>query len=191
MKKNIVFLFTTVLLVAILVGCSGGSSATDPADIKGETFDGGNVSALVPDGWMGFHGVDPEGWMAFHGTDYFDEYEEGYDPNVIQVCKGAKTEWDLLSKPYVMMTYFSPDNPMYEPSKDYYDEGADLEPITLGDYTWKGFTAKSLDTPIAMLWTGEYGEGQIQLMICLENGEKISLDDVDVQAIIASINISK
>ena len=53
---------------------------------------------------------------------------------------------DLLSKPYVMMTYFSPDNPMYEPSKDYYDEGADLEPITLGDYTWKGFTAKSLDT---------------------------------------------
>ena len=37
MKKNIVFLFTTVLLVAILVGCSGGSSATDPADIKGET----------------------------------------------------------------------------------------------------------------------------------------------------------
>ena len=44
MKKNIVFLFTTVLLVAILVGCSGGSSATDPADIKGETFDGGNVS---------------------------------------------------------------------------------------------------------------------------------------------------
>ena len=90
-----------------------------------------------------------------------------------------------------MISYFSPDNPMYEPSKDYYDEGADLEPITLGDYTWKGFTAKSLDTPIAMLWTGEYGEGQIQLMICLENGEKISLDDVDVQAIIASINISK
>ena len=66
-----------------------------------------------------------------------------------------------------------------------------LSPLRSEDYTWKGFTAKSLDTPIAMLWTGEYGEGQIQLMICLENGEKISLDDVDVQAIIASINISK
>ena len=176
MKKNIVSILVAVLLTAILAGCSGGPAATDPADIKGETFEGGNISALVPDGWMGFHGVD-----------FFDEYEEGYDPNVIQIYKG----WDQLSKPYVMMTYFSPDNPMYEPSKDYYDEGADLEPITLGDYTWKGFTAKSLDTPIAMLWTGEYGEGQIQLMICLENGEKISLDDVDVQAIIASINISK
>ena len=196
MKKNIVFLFTTVLLVAILVGCSGGSSATDPADIKGETFDGGNVSALVPDGWMGFHGVD-----------FFDEYEEGYDPNVIQIYKGAKSEWDQfstpyvmisyygpdnpMSTPYVMISYYGPDNPMYEPSKDYYEEGADLEPFTTGSYTWKGFTAKSLDTPIAMLWTGEYGEGQIQLMICLENGEKISLDDVDVQAILASINISK
>ena len=67
MKKNIVSILVAVLFTAILVGCSGGSSATDPADIKGETFDGGNVSALVPDGWMGFH-----------GTDYFDEYEEGY-----------------------------------------------------------------------------------------------------------------
>ena len=180
MKKNIVSILVAVLLTAILAGCSGGPAVTDPADITGETFDGGNVSALVPDGWMGFH-----------GTDFFDEYEEGYDPNVIQIYKGAKSEWDQFSTPYVMISYYGPDNPMFEPSKDNYDEGADLEPITLGDYTWKGFTAKSLDTPIAMLWTGEYGEGQIQLMICLENGEKISLDDVDVQAIIASINISK
>lgn len=180
MKKNIVSILVAVLLTAILAGCSGGSSVTDPADITGETFDGGNVSALVPDGWMGFH-----------GTDYFDEYEEGYDPNVIQIAKGAKTEWDLLSKPYVMVTYFSPDNPMYEPSKDYYEEGADLEPFTTGSYTWKGFTAKSLDTPIAILWTGEEGSDQIQVMICLENGDKISLEDADVQAILASINISK
>ena len=103
MKKLIALLLTAVSLTVILAGCSKGSAPTKPEDVKGETFEGGNISALVP-----------EGWMAFHGTDYFDEYEEGYDPNVIQVCKGAKTEWDLLSKPYVMMTYFSPDNPMYE-----------------------------------------------------------------------------
>ena len=56
MKKMNMFLFTVVLLTAILAGCSGGSSggssATDPANITGETFDGGNVSALVPDGWI-------------------------------------------------------------------------------------------------------------------------------------------
>lgn len=184
MKKMTALLLTAVLSTAILAGCSGGSSGDSsspaPADIKGETFEGGNISALVPEGWMGFHGMD-----------YFDEYEEGYDPNVIQICKGAESEWDQLTTPYVMISYFGLDNPMFEPSKDFYEEGADLEPITLGDYTWKGFTAKSLDTPIAILWTGEEGSEQIQLMICLENEGKISLEDADVQAIIASINISK
>ena len=87
MKKMIALLLTAVSLTAILAGCSKGSAPTKPEDVKGETFDGGNISALVPDGWMGFHGMD-----------YFDEYEEGYDPNVIQVCKGAKTEWDQLSR---------------------------------------------------------------------------------------------
>lgn len=180
MKKNIVFMLAAVLLTAMFAGCSGAPGETDSENITGETFDGGNISALVPDGWMGFHGVD-----------FFEEYEEGYDPNVIQIAKGAKSERDQFSTPYVMISYYGPDNPMFEPSKDYYDEGADLEPITLGDYTWKGFTAKSLDTPIAMLWTGEQGSGQILVTLCLENGDKISLEDADVQAIIASIQISK
>lgn len=96
MKKNIVFMLVSVLLTAILVGCSSTPAGTDPGDITGETFDGGNISALVPDGWMGFH-----------GTDYFEGYEEGYDPNVIQIAKGAKSEWDLFSKPYIMISSLS------------------------------------------------------------------------------------
>lgn len=180
MKKSILFILASVLLTAMLAGCSGTPAATDPADITGETFDGGNISALVPKGWMGFH-----------GTDYFEEYEEGYDPNVIQIAKGAESEWDLLSKPYIMIGYFGPDNPMVEPVKELYEETADIEPVTIGDYTWKGFTGKSIDTPIAVLWTGEEGSDQLQLTICLENGDKISLEDADVRAIIASINISK
>lgn len=180
MKKNILSILAAVLLTVTLAGCSGGPAVTDPADITGETFGDGNISALVPDGWMGFH-----------GTDYFEEYEEGYDPNVIQIAKGAKSEWDLLSTPYVMISYFGPDNPMMEPMKELYEESADIEPVTIGDYTWSGFTGKSIDTPIAILWTGEEGSDQIQVMICLENGDKISLEDADVQAIIASISISK
>ena len=180
MKKNILSILAAVLLTVTLAGCSGGPAVTDPADITGETFGDGNISALVPDGQMGFH-----------GTDYFEEYEEGYDPNVIQIAKGAKSEWDLLSTPYVMISYFGPDNPMMGPMKELYEESADIEPVTIGDYTWSGFTGKSIDTPIAILWTGEEGSDQIQVMICLENGDKISLEDADVQAIIASINISK
>ena len=164
----------------MLVGCSKDPAVTDPADITGETFDGGNISALVPDGWMGFHGAD-----------YFEEYAEGYDPNVIQIAKGAKSEWDLFSKPYIMISYFGSDNPMMEPTKEFYEEAADIEPITIGNYTWNGFTGKSIGTPIAVLWTGEEAADQIQITMCLENGDKISLEDADVQAIIASINISK
>lgn len=180
MKKNIVFMLAAVLLTAMFAGCSGAPGGTDSADITGETFDGGNFSALVPDGWMGFHGVD-----------YFEEYEEGYDPNVIQIAKGAESEADLLFRPYVMINYYAPDNPMMEPMKDLYEDAADLEPVTIGDYTWNGFTGTSFDTPIAVLWTGEQGSGQILVTLCLENGDKISLEDADVQAIIASIQISK
>lgn len=180
MKKNIVFVLIAVLLTSIFAGCSGAPAAKDPAEIKGETFDGGNISALVPEGWMGFH-----------GTDYFDEYEEGYDPNLIQIAKGAESDWDLFTTPYVMISYFGSDNPMMEPMKDLYEETADIEPVTIGDYTWKGFTGKSIGTPIAILWTGEEESDQIQVTICLENGDKISLEDADVQAIIASIKISK
>ena len=176
MKKNIVFILAVVLLIAMLAGCSGAN----PASIKGETFDGGNISALVPDGWMGFHGVD-----------YFEEYEEGYNPNVIQIAKGAESEWDVLFTPYIMINYYAPDNPMMEPMKELYEDVSDLEPVTIGDYTWNGFTGTSIDTPIAVLWTGEQGSGQILVTLCLENGDKISLKDADVQAIIASIQISK
>ena len=57
MKKNILSILAAVLLTVTLAGCSGGPAVTDPADITGETFGDGNFSALVPDGWMGFHGT--------------------------------------------------------------------------------------------------------------------------------------
>lgn len=121
MKKNIVFMLAAVLLTAMFAGCSGAPGETDSENITGETFDGGNISALVPDGWMGFHGVD-----------FFEEYEEGYDPNVIQIAKGAESEGDLFFSPYVMINYYAPDNPMMEPMKELYEDAADLEPVTIG-----------------------------------------------------------
>ena len=38
MKKNIVFMLVSVLLTAILVGCSSTPAGTDPGDITGETL---------------------------------------------------------------------------------------------------------------------------------------------------------
>lgn len=180
MKKAFVFLLAMLICLAAFTGCGAKGSATNvaqsPKEVKGETFDGGNLSALVPDGWM-----------AFHGGDVFGDYEEGYNPNVIQVCKGAKNEWDLFSKPYIQINYYGADTTMMAPDKDWYDNTADLDPMKLGDYTWNGFTGISADYPTAILWTEDGGDQfQISIWLEMEDG-KISLDDADVQAIIASI----
>ena len=63
--------------------------------------------------------------------------------------------------------------------------------IKTEDYTWEGFTAKSLGYPIAILFT-EVGDKQIQVSITLENGDqKITLEDDDVLAILEGIKIKK
>ena len=73
-------------------------------------------------------------------------------------------------------------------SSDWYDNVVDLEPKQIGNYTWNGFTCTSLDYPTAVLYTD--GDVQIQITMTLGNDDgKIAVDDVDVQAIIASIQV--
>ncbi|MDO4563442.1 MAG: membrane lipoprotein lipid attachment site-containing protein [Clostridia bacterium] len=175
MKKIISLLLVAIVAVAMLAGCSGGAKPTDPADVKGETFDGGNVSALVP-----------EGWMAFHGTDYFNDYEEGYDPSVINIVKDAKSELDMFTNPYVMINYYGPDS-YFMSSRDLYDDAKDIEPMEIGSYSWSGYAHEGYGYPTAVLEATD-GTISIQVTVILENGnKKISLDDAEVQAIIASI----
>ncbi len=204
-KKVIALLLALVLCTAMLVGCAGdkedktdegknntsdvtdegknntenvtdeGKNNTSNETAKGETYDAGNVSVLVPDGWK-----------AFPVTDVFEEYDGEYDPTAVQVCKGGEEEWDIFTKPYMQINYY-PDNSMYV-SSDWYDNVVELEPMQIGGYTWNGFTGTSLDYPMAVLYTD--GDVQIQVSITLENTDgKISLDDADVQAIIASIQV--
>ncbi len=183
MKKFWITLLALALAALTLCGCSGGgkdgggNAAQEPAQVTGETYDGGNLTVLVP-----------EGWMAFNGVDFFDEYEEGYDPNVVRIAKNAESEWDLFSKPYIEVEYYGPDASMVEPYRDAYEDPEDLEPLSLGDYTWQGFTGKSLmEQPMAVLWT-EKGEHQFQATLYLESGDsKISLEDAEVLAILESV----
>ena len=177
LKKVMALLLALVLCTAMLAGCEGGKGEAPKTagEVTGETYDAGNVSVLVPNGWK-----------AFPVSDMFDDYDGENDPTAVQVCKGGETEWDVFTKPYMQINYY-PDNTMYV-SSDWYENVVDLEPMQLGGYTWKGFTCTSLDYPTAILYTD--GDVQIQVSITLENeNEKISLDDVDVQAIIASIQV--
>jgi len=196
MKKVLVLLLAMMMCVAVFAGCGGGDKAPaetagspaasdseaneGAADVSGEVFDAGNVSVVVP-----------SGWKAFAVADVFAEEDDATDPNAIQIGKGAESEWDLFTKPYIQINYYGPETTMMEPDKEWYDGATDLEPIKAGDYTWKGFSGSSFDMPIVMLWTSD-GDHQFQasMWVEMENG-KISVEDADVQAILASVKVSK
>ena len=96
MKKVLALLLAAAMCAAALTGCGGGDKPkeTEKPDTKipevpGEVFDAGNVQALVPEGWKAFPQKDI---IADNGT---------MDPDVISICKGAETELDLMSKPFV------------------------------------------------------------------------------------------
>lgn len=178
MKRWILLALIVVLSAMMLIGCGGGGAqATDPAEVKGETYDAGNVSALVP-----------TGWKAFPATDLFDEYDGDNNPNTLYIYKGAKNEFDMFSCPGITINYYE-DATSFMSAKSFYDDAADIDPVELGAYTWNGYTATSVDYPYTIL-EGTDGEAAIQVSILMENGDKkISLEDVDVQAIIASIAV--
>lgn len=181
MKKFLAMMLVVMMVAAMFVACGEKEPATNGGEnggaVAGETYDTGAFTVVIPDGWK-----------AFAVKDSF-----GSDPNAdrvdaLQIIKGGKTEFDLLTKPYIQFNYYGENSSLMEPSKDWYDEAQDIEPMTLGGYTWKGFTAKSLDLPIAILWTEEVNDQQFQASIYLEAGtEKITLQDADVQAILTSV----
>lgn len=183
--KKLIALLLVVLMVLSLVACGGedkpeggktdeGGNAV--AEVKGEVYDTGIFKTLIP-----------EGWKAFPVSDMFSEEENATDPEKLQIIKGGETEWDLFSKPYVAINIF-PNNSLLTPSKDWYDNAADLEPLAIGGYTWNGFTAESAGVPMAMLWTEDAKGNDIQVTVMLKTTDgEVTLEDADVRAIIESI----
>jgi len=203
MKKTFVIGLVLLLSISMLAGCgdggggnssggsggTGGSSAnttqpsptpasTGSAGVKGETHSAENISALVP-----------EGWKAFPFYSGGDE-----SPNTFSIHKGALTTMDQWYTPGVQIQIF-PDGSGFGSNiqKDMYEDVMDLAPLTLGDYTWEGFSGLSKDNsgeytrPFALLWT-DAGNDKIQVTVWLEMEEiTITLLDADVQAILASI----
>lgn len=105
---------------------------------------------------------------------------------MINICKGGQSEDDLLSKPFVRIDYYGPGEEMSGGLKDWYSQTEDLAPLQCGPYTWEGFTTTDYD--LMAVLCAEDGEHQYQASIYLEvDGQSISLEDEDVQAILASV----
>ncbi len=183
MKKTFALFLSFTICAAMLAGCGGsGGSDTPPAGsgnteitVPGEAYSTGEFQALVP-----------EGWAAFPITDAFSE-DNAVDTSCFNIIKGGTSDLDLFSKPYVRLDYYGPDTQMMKPSSEYYENVEDVAPMQLGSHSWSGFIGEDGYGKSAILWVEE-GDIQYQAIIWLEiENEKISLDDKDVQAILASV----
>lgn len=103
----------------------------------------------------------PDGWMAFSKSDFFEEYpDEPGDLSGLMIYKDAKDDWDQFTKPG----------------------------LTIGGCKWQGFTATSMEKPMAVVWTTEPNQIMVTCWLQADEGF-ISVDDADVQAILASITV--
>jgi hypothetical protein len=187
MKRFVVVVMTAVL--ALMVSSCGGDSATDPSSDKAAdkvqvdsvTFTTGELSVDVP-----------EGWSVRGANESMDGYvDESERLDLIYLVKSTDAEPDAFSNPGIQVTHYGADTVMVPVTESTYDNTADLDPITLDNYTWTGFTGESMGAPLVMLFANpdKGDEDQFQVAVWLEMGDgpAITLADDDVRAILSSI----
>ena len=139
--------------------------------MKIDLFDSGCFRIFVPDGWMAFCGIDSECRTT---------------PKKVHIFKDAKLETDIFTHAGITICFFGQQD-IYISPKFFYDNVVDIDPFTLGAYTWNGYTCTSLGYPYTMLET-EHDGCVFQVMILEKNGDhEISLHNTDVQNILKSL----
>jgi len=138
-------------------------------------FNSGRFSVTVPDGWLAFCGTDSGGKAT---------------QKKIHIYKGITFQTDIFTHAGITVCFFGKEDYYLSP-KSFYDNIVDMEPISIGSYTWNGYTCTSLGYPYTMLDTKQ--DGYIfQVMILMKNREnEISLDDEDVKLIIGSLTVAE
>ena len=178
--RRILAITLCVLMVFSLVACQKEDKPkkSKKDTIQGEYYDAGNVKAFVP-----------EGWKAFPVTDAFDV--DKTNPDAMLICKGGETDLDIFTKPYLRIDFYGEGTQMMGGLEEFYDETQPMEPLTLGAHLWQGFTTTDYGGVMAILWSDEDPlQFQVSIQLELEDGQKISLQDKDVQKILESIAAS-
>jgi len=136
-----------------------------------DLFDSGHFSIIVPDGWMAFCGIDSDGKTT---------------PKKVHIFKDARLQTDIFTHAGITICYFAKED-IYVSPKFFYDDIVDMEPFTLGRYTWNGYTCTSFGYPYTMLEARHDG-CVFQVMILTKNGDyEIAFEDEDVQTILSSL----
>lgn len=179
-RTKLALVLVGLLMLSLCTACGAKGKNQDPTKITGEIFDAGNVSAMAP-----------KGWKAFPVSDVFDAYEGDNNPNSIYLCKGAKNEFDLFSKPLVTITYYGPDT-IYYSAKSLFEDAKDIEGFTLGDYDWTGYEYASFEDAKTIMV--ETVKDDITITACFltkTGNQTLSLEDPDIQAILANIKVTE
>ncbi len=162
---------------------------TTAPEVSGEIYDAGELRALVPDGWA-----------AFPIPDVFADEPDAVKTSCFHIIKDGTDDGDIHAKPYIRLECLEPGVQIADPDPAFYKNVEDVGPLDLGGRSWSGYVCedcfggyrKPVIGKMAVLYT-EDGSTLYEAVIRLEfNGrkEKISLEDDDVQAILASVQFS-
>ena len=199
MKKLLCILLVIAMLFS-LAACSGGGGGSDDDDRPSKTDkgdkgdkdgkdndDGGKEISGTYYDTGSFKAFVPEGWKEFPQHDVFSDDPNEMDPDALTICKGGADDWDLFTKPNIRITYGGAHTSLYMADESWYEDTETIEKFVTGDHVWTGFKGTSYGVKYIILFEDK-GEIQYQasLMYETDNG-KISLDDADVQKILASI----
>ena len=155
--------------------------STKPQAASNTTYDVGEFSVFVP-----------EGWNAIAVPDHIDSSKTA--TNDILMAKGAEYKeasgsWDYENGPYFYITLLGKEDfAKASSSRDYYVDQfgsvKDMEDMTAGSLTWHGFSVNPIGADVYMIWA-EKGEGGFYSSISTAYG--LSLQDEDVQKILSSL----
>ncbi len=182
MKKVLTVLLCVVCLLSLAACSSDGdsgskaSSSTAYKDVTGTTVSCDQFSALCP-----------TGWSNSPCTDIFSD-DGAIAPDQLMFVKVDDVTKDgglaVLSNGQVTINHYDKDNTLTD-AKSFYSDVVD-KTLELDGVKWTGYTGKFGSYTNAVLWVDGSGEWQISMSLHDVDGD-ISLDDADVQAIIASI----
>ncbi len=147
----------------------------DSINVTGKIYEVGMFSLLIPDGWLEnpFYVVGDTSQTPMN--------------SIVSVYKGAPSQESIYSYPGVTVKILKTGSTPITPNKSMYSNPLDIKPITINGVEWIGFISDNGGYPFIEI-VAECGEFSYIVMIGTDriNG-KISINDKEVQAIIASI----